>query len=71
MNLNQIKRQREQNLKTNYDNIETNYLNENSTSNNNFNYFTTSNIYTKKTYKSNPTPFTNTYSNFYNQKSLL
>ena len=69
MNLNQIKRQREKNFKNNYDNIETNYLNENSTSNNNINYFTTSNIYTKKTFKSNPTPFNNTYSNFYSNLS--
>ena len=66
MNLNQLKRHKEQNLANNYQNIESNYLNENPSTNNNFNYLTSSNIYTNRTFKnSNQTSYNNTYSNFH------
>ena len=68
MNLNQFKRQKEQNL-TNK-NFETNYLNENPTTNNNVNHFTSSNYYINKTFKnSNQTSYNNTYSNLYSNLS--
>ena len=70
MNLNQLKRKKEQNLANNYQNNESNYLNENPTTNNNFNYLTSSNIYTNRTFKnSNQTSYNNTYSNFHSNLS--
>ena len=65
-----IKKHKEQNLANNYQNNESNYLNENPTTNNNFNYLTSSNIYTNRTFKnSNQTSYNNTYSNFHSNLS--